>query len=119
MACKLRLPVLLVEANETLCDTLRMVLEERGFVVDEAPDSITALACLRGSLQRLVVVLDLWRQNMHARRVLEAVAADASLTSRHAYLLLTDYDSRPLPPVVSQLLATPHTVVLIKRFSPE
>jgi CheY-like chemotaxis protein len=74
--------LLLVDDHEDSCDLFRLVLEERGHVVEVATDGVEALAKLvTGRFE--VAVLDLGLPNLDgfevARRVQEQLAAAAPL----------------------------------------
>jgi CheY-like chemotaxis protein len=63
-----------------------------------------------------VVVLDMWMPGMDARHVLEAVAADLTLGTRHAYLLLTAQHSSTLPLAFANLLSKLNVPIVGKPF---
>lgn len=108
-------PVLVVEDDAVIRQTLREILEDEGYVVYEAPDGRPALARLRESKESLVVLLDLNMPGMDGRKVLEAVAAHDALATRHAYVLLTA-NGPTLPLSLAQLLTLLHVPVLPKPF---
>jgi CheY-like chemotaxis protein len=82
--------VLVVDDDSDLRETMRRLLEEMGgHSVVEAEDGIGALEVLRASEDRLVVLLDQRLPRMDASGVLERVAADDELATRHVYILLT------------------------------
>ncbi len=95
--------------------TLRMALEEEGYVVEEAADGAAALAKLRASAERVVALLDLLMPGMNGFEVLDAVAADAILSSRHAYIILS-VASEARPPELDTLIASLHAPFLVKPF---
>lgn len=80
---------LVVDDDQDTRDILRVVLEDSGYAVAEAADGVQALDALRASAVPLVVVLDLDLPRLDGIGVLRAVAADARLSQRHAFVLLT------------------------------
>lgn len=108
-------PVLVVEDDAVIRQTLREILEDEGYVVYEAPDGRPALARLRESKESLVVLLDLNMPGMNGRKVLEAVAAHNALAARHAYVLLTA-NGPTLPLSLAHLLTLLHVPVLPMPF---
>lgn len=97
--------VLVVDDDTELRESLRMVLEDAGYDALEAAGGAAALNVLRASGERLVVLLDLIMPLMDGIEVLRAVAADAALATRHAYILLTA-DDRPMAAANAALLAS-------------
>jgi CheY-like chemotaxis protein len=81
--------VLIVDDDRSIRHTLRAVLEDEGYAVLEAGDGAEGLALVRASLHRLVVLLDLRMPGLDGAGVLDAVAADARLARRHAFILVT------------------------------
>jgi CheY-like chemotaxis protein len=92
-----------------------MVLEDMGYDVAEATDGPGALAYLRGTPRRTVVLLDLLLPDMTGVEVLEAVARDPRLSYAHAYLLMTG-QHRALPECAHPLLAALGVPVVYKPF---
>jgi two-component system, chemotaxis family, chemotaxis protein CheY len=82
--------VLIVDDDADIRQALRTLLEDiGGHHVLEANDGLAALDILRSAPQHLVVLLDLLMPDLDGLGVLRAVAADARLSSQHAYLLVT------------------------------
>jgi CheY-like chemotaxis protein len=81
--------VLVVDDDESIRETLRTVLEEAGYVVDEAPDGMGALKRLRSSREKMVVVLDLMMPGLDGAGVLGVVAGDRRLAEQFGYVLVT------------------------------
>jgi CheY-like chemotaxis protein len=81
--------VLIVDDDLDTRDVLRLVLEDAGHEVAEAPDGQIALKMLRASAFPLVVILDLLMPRLDGVGVLRAVLEDDDLAARHAYLVLT------------------------------
>jgi CheY-like chemotaxis protein len=79
--------VLVVDDDADIRDMLRLVLTDVGHEVAEAVDGEAALDFLRATLDRWIVLLDyLLRGGLDGREVLTAMAADAQLAARHAYI---------------------------------
>ena len=81
--------VLVVDDDRAIRETLRIVLEEEGYLVAEASDGLCALEIIRDSPQPLVVVLDFMMPRLDGAGVLRAVLDDPPLAARHAYILTT------------------------------
>lgn len=82
--------VLIVDDDADIRMSMRTMLEDiGGHIVLEAPDGLVALEILRSSEQRLVVLLDLLMPGLDGIGVLQEVAADEALATRHAYMLVT------------------------------
>lgn len=81
--------ILIVDDDRGIRHTLRAVLEDEGYAVLEAGDGVEGLGLVRASLHRLVVLLDLRMPGLDGAGVLEAVAADARLARRHAFILVS------------------------------
>ncbi len=104
-----------MDDDDVTRETLRMALEEEGYVVEEATDGAVTLAKLRASQERMVALLDLLMRGVDGFGVLEAVAADAALASRHAYIVLSvAYEAKSL--ALDTLLTSLHAPFLVKPF---
>jgi CheY-like chemotaxis protein len=115
-ATKERPHVLVVDDDEAIREAMRMVLEDAGYLVDEAPNGKQALERLRVRTQPMVVVLDLMMPGMDGRGVLETVAADCTLATRHAYLILTAREDKTLPLAFANLLSKLNVPIVGKPF---
>lgn len=80
--------VLIVDDDQAIREAIREALTDSGIAVQEARDGIAALAILRES-PPLVVLLDQHMPRMDGFTVLQTVAAEGDLASRHTYFLLT------------------------------
>jgi CheY-like chemotaxis protein len=106
---------LVVDDDKDIRAMLRFILTRYGYTVDAAADGNAALAKLRASSDRLVVVLDMVMPGaMSGVQVLEAVVADATLTC-HAYIAHSA-DNLPTP-AVADLLTRLQAPFLLKPFS--
>ena len=82
--------VLIVDDDADIRLTMRALLEDiGGHTVLEAADGVSGLEQLRASEERLVVLLDLLMPGLDGIGVLQAVAADEQLATRHAYMLVS------------------------------
>jgi CheY-like chemotaxis protein len=81
--------VLLVEDDQDIRDTLRMALEDEGYVVSVAEDGIEALNLLRRSVESLVVTLDLRMPRLNGDALLRHLSKREHLPAQHTYLLIT------------------------------
>ena len=82
--------VLIVDDDEDIRLTVRALLEDiGGHTVLEAADGVSGLAQLRASEEPLVVLLDLLMPGLDGIEVLQAVAEDEQLATRHAYVLVS------------------------------
>jgi CheY-like chemotaxis protein len=83
-----RVQVLIVDDDEQIRLTLRLIMEEGDYATLEAASGEAALALLRASAEPLVVLLDVMMPRVDGLDVLRAVEAEAELR-RHVYLLVT------------------------------
>jgi two-component system NtrC family response regulator len=81
--------VLVIDDEPGQREMLRLLLEDAGYRVEEASSGEVGLALLRATPERMVVLLDQRMPGMGGDEVLATVAADANLTTRHAYILVT------------------------------
>ncbi|HST87378.1 MAG TPA: response regulator [Ktedonobacterales bacterium] len=80
---------LVVDDDQDTRVVLRLMLEDASYTVAEAADGIQTLDALRTSVVPMVVLLDLDLPGIDGIAVLRAVADDAHLAARHAFILLT------------------------------
>lgn len=81
--------VLVVDDDDAIRESVRTALEDAGYEVAEAADGLVALAALRADTRSMVVLLDLRMPNLDGAGVLGAVAADRTLATQHAYVLMS------------------------------
>ncbi len=82
--------VLIVDDDADIRVSMRAMLEGiGGHTVLEATDGVSGLEQLRASETPLVVLLDLLMPRLDGIGLLQEVAADESLATRHAYVLVT------------------------------
>lgn len=108
--------VLVVDDDEAIRDTLRIMLEDVGYAVAEAPDGQAALEMLRSTPYHAIVLFDLMMPVLDGRGFLEEVAVDQHLAARHGYILLTA--QREIEPLMPQaLLSQVRVHVVYKPFN--
>lgn len=81
--------ILIVDDDEPIREAIRMLLEDDEYQVIEANNGLEALTIIQRSPEPLVVLLDLMMPKMNGAEVLQAVATDHVLASRHAFFLIT------------------------------
>lgn len=106
--------VLVVDDDDDIRDTIRLALEDMGYIVYEAPDGRPALERLQAHPQGLVVVLDLNMPGMDGVALLHALATDPDLLARHRIIVLSARYGRTLPLAHVQLI-TQHAAVLVPK----
>jgi CheY-like chemotaxis protein len=106
---------LIVDDDEAIRETLATLLANEGYAVLEARDGVEALALLRVFPHALVVLLDLWMPRLSGEGVLAAVAADADLASRLAFVMVTARIAAGSPEL-QRLLAALAVPVIHKPF---
>jgi CheY-like chemotaxis protein len=107
--------VLVVDDDEAIRETLRIVLEDAGYNVSEAGDGMTALRVLRTSRDSMVVLLDLMMPGLDGAGLLGTVANDHRLAECFAYVLVTAND-KTLPLAFANLLKNLDVPVVSKPF---
>jgi CheY-like chemotaxis protein len=96
--------VLVIEDDADTRSTLCAALEDEGYQVLEAPDGVQGLEYLRTHPDLLVVLLDWLMPGMDGVQMLDAIASDAPVARRHAFILMSasadkpDFLSLTLPP---------------------
>ncbi len=83
------MPILIVDDDEAIRETLRFLFEDAGYDVEEAEDGVAALARLRASARPMVVLLDLMMPRMNGDQMLATVADDPILRTFHVYIMVT------------------------------
>ena len=109
-------PLLIVDDDDALRPTLRMLFEEEGYQVFEAPDGRPALERLHASPGPIIVLLDLNMPGMDGQQLLEAIAQHDGLVRRHAFILATATYTRTLPLAFVRLLHQLNVQVIDKPF---
>ena len=106
--------VLVVDDDEEIRHTLRLLLEDAEHEVLESATGADALERLRQP-GTLVVLLDLLMPGIDGVEVLRRVAVDPDLTARHAYIVVTA-DSRMLLTPAQPLIEAVGATVIQKPF---
>ena len=89
--------VLVIDDDSDLRELLHLMLVSDGYAVYEAPDGVSGLDRLRTHPTSLVVLLDWQMPGLDGIQVLHALATEAPVAQRHAFILLTSlYDSPEL-----------------------
>jgi CheY-like chemotaxis protein len=81
--------LLIVDDNEAIRDSIRILFEGSGYTILEADNGNDALALLRESSQPLVVLLDDRMPDLSGEEVLRAVLRDRQMRRRHTFILLS------------------------------
>jgi two-component system KDP operon response regulator KdpE len=81
--------VLVVEDDPQIREVVRMLLEEEGYEVIEAPDGAAGLTLLARTQGSLVALVDYRMPRMDGFTMLREIAKDGTLLKRHAYVLVT------------------------------
>jgi CheY-like chemotaxis protein len=82
-------PVLVVDDDREIRETLRCVLEDAGYEVIEAVDGMQALAVMEAALEPLNVLLDLMMPRLDGAGVLQRLSERPDLAARHACVLMS------------------------------
>lgn len=107
--------VLVVDDDEPTRETLRVMLEDAGYAVAEAPDGQAALEMLRSTPYHAIVLFDLLMPVLDGFGFLQALQDDARLAKRHGYILLTA-NRQALHGESEQLIASLSVTVVQKPF---
>lgn len=110
--------VLVVEDDQEIREMTAGYLRDEGYTVYEAPDGKPALERLRTHPEGLVVLLDLMMPGMDGYAVLQAVAHESPLATRHAYILFTA-TAKTLPLKVVVMLKQLNVALVSKPFDLE
>lgn len=95
--------VLIVEDDGPIRELLAALLREEGYTVFTAPDGRPALERLRAHPEGLIVLLDLMMPGMDGFALLQAIAAEPPLPTKHGYILMSAA-TKTLPLKLVQLL---------------
>lgn len=107
--------VLVVDDDRELRQLLRIILEEEGYQVMEAPDGARALNALRAAPDHLVALVDLRMPVISGEELLQIVEDDDRLASAHAYVVITAH-ARFISPEFVERLQRLHVPVVSKPF---
>ncbi len=101
-----RSPVLVVDDDPDIRDTLREVIEAEGFAVVCAADGERALDTLRRGLRPSLVVLDLMMPHVNGWELLATIRAERAL-AEVPVAVITASGSRAVPPGATWFLQKP------------
>lgn len=90
-------PIFVVDDDQDIRDTVRFLLEDAGYAVEEAANGEEALATLRMSTHPMIVLLDYTMPYMDGLDVLRALDAEPEMARRHAYLLVSARNALSTP----------------------
>ncbi len=107
--------VLVVDDDEAIRESVRMVLEDAGYQVVEAPDGPIALEMLRAFPLPVVVLTNHMMPRLDGPGLINFVHDDRALSGRNRFIYFTA-GNRLLPPAFSHQLADLHIPVLRKPF---
>jgi CheY-like chemotaxis protein len=82
-------PLLIVDDNEGIRASIRILFEEAGYTIIEATNGNEALVLLRESAEPLVVLLDVRMPEPTGEEVLRTILRDRALRRRHTFILLS------------------------------
>jgi CheY-like chemotaxis protein len=78
-----------IEDDEAIRDTLRMLLEEAGYPVVEAVDGLAGYRLLKETDRRFIALVDHKMPKMDGCDLLERMEQDETLRARHIYIMLS------------------------------
>lgn len=107
--------VLVADDDDAIRETLRIVFEEEGYQVDEAPNGRVAIDLMQSAPEPYVVVLDLMMPQLGGAAVLGAILQDEELRRHHAILLVTA-NSLAAQGIVDDLRARLQIPLILKPF---
>jgi CheY-like chemotaxis protein len=82
-------PLLLVDDEPGIRETLSALFEEAGYPILDASNGEEALHILRDSRERLIILLDNFMPVLDGEGVLRAILRDRKLRRRHAIILVS------------------------------
>jgi CheY-like chemotaxis protein len=115
---RVRHRVLIVDDDEEIRATLRILFEDEGYDVFEAPDGLAALHMLRAVPYPLVVLSNHNMPRLDGPGLFSFVTEDPELARRHAYAYMTA-GNRVIPPPLARQLEALSVPVLRKPFDIE
>jgi len=88
--------IVVVDDEETICETLKDVFEEEGYAVETATNGVDALTLLRGMpIKPGMVILDLLMPRMDGNAVYAAMKADPTLLDIPVVISTSDPSRAP------------------------
>ena len=107
--------VLIVDDEPDIRQSVRILLEDAGYHIEEAADGLAALEILRSSPHPMVVLLDLMMPKLDGHGMLGVIAGDRRLAERHRYIVMSA-THRTLPLPFATLLTSLRITVVAKPF---
>ncbi|HEX2349185.1 MAG TPA: response regulator [Ktedonobacterales bacterium] len=89
LASSARPSVCVIEDDDAIRQTVRMLLEDEGYQVIEAADGLSGYRLLRTAPVPLIAVVDHKLPRMDGCDLLELAAQDEELRARHAFIFVT------------------------------
>lgn len=111
-----RTPVLVVDDDDEIRETLELALEEAGYAVFQAADGQVALRELRASPHSMVVLVDQLMPRLEGTAFVRIATQDGSELTRHRYVLMTA-SPRLLPVADVAELDAAEVPILAKPFN--
>ena len=107
--------VLIVDDDEAIREVLRVVLEDEGYQVIEAPDGLVALEMLRAMPVPMVVLTNHNMPRLDGPGLVNFVVEDPALAQRNAFIYMTA-GNRVIHPAFARQLETLEVPVIRKPF---
>lgn len=82
-------PILVVDDNDGIRDTLQLLFEDEGYRVQLAASGGKALELLRAASTPRIVLLDWFMPDLTGEDLLQLIAGDAVLAQRHVYIVMS------------------------------
>jgi CheY-like chemotaxis protein len=82
-------PLLIVDDDAEIYETLKVLFEEPGYTVHQASNGEEALVFLRRSPDRVIILLDSYMPVLDGEGVLRAILRDRRMRRRHAIILVS------------------------------
>lgn len=110
------IPVLIVDDDQDIRETIRFMLEDEGYPVLEAEGGVQALGILHTHPAPLIVLVDRTMPRLNGPDLLHRVLDEPALQNGYAYIYLIA-GARDLPPNLQQVLAALHAPLVYKPFT--
>jgi len=107
--------LVVVDDDQDIRQTLRILFEDEGYTVEEADDGTTGLQVLQQQTSPCVVLLDYRMPGLDGGQVLHILADERPLPIKHAFVLITAHD-RMLPHPVQETMDRMQVVRVNKPF---
>lgn len=107
--------VLVVDDDEAIRESVRVMLEDEGYAVLEAEDGAVALGILRTSPAPIVVITNHRMPHLDGPGLIDAVHRDLRLSARHALIYMTA-NAELISPTLRGELHDLQSAILAKPF---